>query len=212
MDRLSDLTNFKRITAPFDGIVTSRGTDVGQLVNVGTAGATHALIDIPVGPTAKVRSHEQAERLAGVFADVAGAIGLEVDVVQTAAAGPIGFGVGPRLEALDVLAVLRREPAAPADLREKSLYLAARLLEGVVLDDDPRPVRAAACVATGERSLQLTLTEGKYHQVKRMLAAVGNRVAALHRSRIGALPLPPELAPGQWRWLSAAELSAVSSR
>jgi thymidine phosphorylase len=62
---------------------------------------------------------------------VAGAIGLEVDVVQTAAAGPIGFGVGPRLEALDVLAVLRREPAAPADLREKSLYLAARLLEGV---------------------------------------------------------------------------------
>ncbi|TWO72048.1 16S rRNA pseudouridine(516) synthase [Caenimonas sedimenti] len=87
-----------------------------------------------------------------------------------------------------------------------------RLLEGVVLDDDPRPVRAAACTATGEHSLQLTLTEGKYHQVKRMLAAVGNRVEGLHRSRIGSLPLPPELQPGQWRWLTPEELAAVAKR
>ena len=76
-----------------------------------------------------------------------------------------------------------------------------RLLAGVTLLDDPTPVRAAACAATGERSLQLTLTEGKYHQVKRMIAAVGNRVESLHRSRYGALVLPAELAPGQWRWL-----------
>jgi 16S rRNA pseudouridine516 synthase len=87
-----------------------------------------------------------------------------------------------------------------------------RLLEGVVLDDDPRPVRAAACTAAGERSLQLTLTEGKYHQVKRMLAAVGNRVERLHRSRIGGFALPPELAPGQWRWLTATELAAASTK
>jgi len=51
-----------------------------------------------------------------------------------------------------------------------------KLLSGVVLDDDPKPVRAAACEQTGERQLSLTLTEGKYHQVKRMIAAVGNRV------------------------------------
>jgi 16S rRNA pseudouridine516 synthase len=77
----------------------------------------------------------------------------------------------------------------------------ARLLAGVVLDDDPAPVRAAACEAVGERSLRLTLTEGKYHQVKRMVAAAGNRVEALHRSRFGPLVLPDDLPPGQWRWL-----------
>ena len=87
----------------------------------------------------------------------------------------------------------------------------AQLLEGVVLDDDWRPVRAAACEATGENALRLTLTEGKYHQVKRMLAAVGNRVVGLHRSRIGAMALPPELAPGQWRWLSAEDLKTVTA-
>ena len=84
-----------------------------------------------------------------------------------------------------------------------------RLLQGVVLDDDPQPVRAAACEASGERQLRLTLTEGKYHQVKRMVAAVGNRVEALHRSRIGGLELPADLAPGHWRWLGPAELEAL---
>ncbi|WP_374665123.1 16S rRNA pseudouridine(516) synthase [Ramlibacter sp.] len=86
-----------------------------------------------------------------------------------------------------------------------------RLLAGVVLDDSPRPVRAAACEATGTHTLDLTLTEGKYHQVKRMLAAVGNRVTALHRARIGALALPADLAPGQWRWLTAEDLQALSA-
>ncbi len=84
-----------------------------------------------------------------------------------------------------------------------------RLLAGVVLEDDPKPVRAAACEATGECALSLTLTEGKYHQVKRMLAAVGNRVERLHRSRIGGLSLPTDLAPGQWRWLGADDLERI---
>jgi 16S rRNA pseudouridine516 synthase len=87
----------------------------------------------------------------------------------------------------------------------------SRLLEGVVLDDDPKPVRAAACEAVGEFDLRLTLTEGKYHQVKRMLAAVGNRVEGLHRSQIGNLVLPVDLAPGQWRWLTAQDLSSMAS-
>ncbi|KNZ32641.1 MAG: pseudouridine synthase [Methylibium sp. NZG] len=92
------------------------------------------------------------------------------------------------------------------------------LLAGVTLLDDPAPVRAAACErmhdamhdATGDLSaphrLRLTLTEGKYHQVKRMLAAVGNRVETLHRSRFGELALPPDLAPGQWRWLPGPQV------
>ena len=82
-----------------------------------------------------------------------------------------------------------------------------RLLQGVVLDDNPAPVRAAAAERSGERTLRLTLTEGRYHQVKRMLAAVGNRCDALHRSTFGAMRLPADLAPGQWRWASAQDLS-----
>jgi thymidine phosphorylase len=96
-----------------------------------TAGATHALIDIPVGATTKVRSMVDAERLGELFRIVAGSIGLSLDIVVTEARGPIGRGIGPRLEALDVLAVLQRHPDAPADLREKSLYLASRTLEMV---------------------------------------------------------------------------------
>jgi len=84
-----------------------------------------------------------------------------------------------------------------------------RLLAGVVLHDEPQLVRAAACIQTGERQLELTLTQGKYHQVKRMLAAVGNRVEALHRSHIGDLALPLDLLPGQWRCLKAQELSLL---
>ena len=80
------------------------------------------------------------------------------------------------------------------------------LLAGVVLRRRPdgrcapRPASA-----TGERTLRLTLLEGKYHQVKRMLAAVGNRVEALHRSAFGAVTLPPGLAPGQWIWLDGPQ-------
>ncbi|MFY9128020.1 MAG: 16S rRNA pseudouridine(516) synthase [Limnohabitans sp.] len=81
-----------------------------------------------------------------------------------------------------------------------------KLLAGVVLDDSPKPVKAAACERVSETHLKLTLTEGKYHQVKRMLAAVGNRVEGLHRSAIGNLQLPADLAPGQWRWILPSEL------
>ena len=84
-----------------------------------------------------------------------------------------------------------------------------KLLAGVVLDDDPKPVKAAAAVKVSEHHLQLTLTEGKYHQVKRMLAAVGNRVEGLHRSKIGNFELPVDLLPGQWRWLSTLDLEQV---
>ena len=86
-----------------------------------------------------------------------------------------------------------------------------RLKAGVVLDDDPKPVAAADAQALGEHHLQLTLTEGKYHQVKRMVAAVGNRVEALHRSRIGGLALPADLAPGEWRWLCQDELASLTT-
>jgi 16S rRNA pseudouridine516 synthase len=92
----------------------------------------------------------------------------------------------------------------------------ARLLAGVVLDDSPKPVLAAACEAVGELGvtthLRLTLTEGKYHQVKRMIAAVGNRVEGLHRSRMGGFELPQDLPAGAWRWLTQVELVSLSEK
>ena len=66
-------------------------------------------------------------------------------------------------------------------------------------------MRAAACEQTGERTLRMTLLEGKYHQVKRMVAAAGNTVQGLHRSSYGILSLPADLAPGQWRWLDGPQ-------
>jgi 16S rRNA pseudouridine516 synthase len=86
-----------------------------------------------------------------------------------------------------------------------------RLLAGVVLHDDPSPARAAACEATGSHHMRLTITEGRYHQIKRMVAAAGNRVVGLHRSAFGALRLPAELAPGQWRWLTDEVLEQLSA-
>ena len=78
---------------------------------------------------------------------------------------------------------------------------AQRLVAGVMLQDETTAVRAAACAVTGETQLRMTLLEGKYHQVKRMIAAVGNRVQALHRSEFGAFALPSDLPSGAWRWL-----------
>jgi 16S rRNA pseudouridine516 synthase len=79
--------------------------------------------------------------------------------------------------------------------------IAARLCEGVVLHDDPAPVRAAACEAIDLHTLRLTLTDGRYHQVKRMIAAVGNRCERLHREAFGPWQLPADLAPGRWIWI-----------
>lgn len=83
--------------------------------------------------------------------------------------------------------------------------LVHRLRSGVWLRDEDAPSVAYAVSQTGPRTVRLILTEGKYHQVKRMIAAAGNRVAALHRSAIGALALPADLAPGAWRPLTEAE-------
>lgn len=113
------------------GIDTEAQMVASILAKKKTAGATHALIDVPLGPTAKVRERSQAEYLGALFRTVADAIGLRVEVVITDALGPIGRGIGPRLEAIDALAVLGGAPDAPIDLREKSLFLAARMLEMV---------------------------------------------------------------------------------
>jgi thymidine phosphorylase len=93
------------------------------------AGATHLLIDLPVGPAAKLRNAQEAMRLRKLFEFVGDHFGITVEVITTDGRQPIGNGIGPVLEAQDVMAVLTNDPAAPADLREKSLRLAAHLLE-----------------------------------------------------------------------------------
>ena len=80
---------------------------------------------------------------------------------------------------------------------------------GVVLHDAPQPVAALGCQRLGENLLELTIGEGKYHQVKRMVAAAGNRVEALHRVTIGGYTLPASLEPGTWNWLEGVELAQL---
>ena len=84
------------------------------------------------------------------------------------------------------------------------------LLNGVVLDDDPKPCFAAACQQLSENRLAMTIVEGRYHQVKRMMAAVGNHVAKLHRAQIGTYVMPTDLEEGQWRWLYPEDLKQLS--
>ncbi len=93
------------------------------------AGSTHALIDIPVGPTAKMRNSAGAQALAKRLIDVGAALGIAVKTVETDGAQPVGRGIGPALEARDLLAVLRGEPGAPQDLAARAVSLAGHILE-----------------------------------------------------------------------------------
>lgn len=94
-----------------------------------SAGSTHLVLDIPVGPSAKVRSMIDALRLRKMFEYVARSMNLTLDVVITDGRQPIGFGIGPVLEARDVMRVLENHPDAPNDLRQKALRLAGRMIE-----------------------------------------------------------------------------------
>jgi thymidine phosphorylase len=93
------------------------------------AGSTHILIDMPVGPTAKVRTDLAAAALGARLEAVAAALGVHARVYRSVGIQPVGRGIGPALEARDVLAVLRGEPGAPRDLRDRALALAGEVLE-----------------------------------------------------------------------------------
>lgn len=95
------------------------------------------------------------------------------------------------------------EPATDAQL--------ASLIGGVQLHDEPEPLCAVQCQRLSERSISLTVTEGKYHLVKRMVAAAGNHVAQLHRTQIGGLTLPAALDVGEWCWLEADHHTQLAS-
>ena len=112
------------------GLIGCTGVDVASiLAKKIAAGATHLLIDIPMGPSAKVRSQADALRLRKLFEFVGDRVGLQLEVMVTDGHQPIGRGIGPVLEARDVMQVLENDPDQPRDLREKALQLAARILE-----------------------------------------------------------------------------------
>jgi thymidine phosphorylase len=117
-----------RVERPLD--LDSQGQLVASILSKkAAAGATHVLIDMPVGLTAKVRSAHAASQLGRHLEQVGHALGMQVRVMQTDGFAPVGRGIGPALEARDVLSVLQREPGAPDDLAQRALALAGAVLE-----------------------------------------------------------------------------------
>lgn len=130
------------------------------------AGSTHLVVDIPVGPTAKVRSQSEAVRLRKLFEYVARHMGIVTDIVLTDGSQPVGRGIGPVLEARDVMAVLRNEPDAPEDLRDRAVMLAGR-----VLDFDPALEGGKGYA----RSLELLASGAALRAMERLIAAQGRQ-------------------------------------
>jgi thymidine phosphorylase len=167
------------------------------------AGSTHVIVDIPVGPTAKVRSKADAEYLASLFAQVGKACGIQVRCIITDGSCPIGAGIGPVEEARDILAVLRQEPGAPQDLRRRALMLSAHLLDfaqGGGLDKAAEKARgileSGAAWQQFERLLQAqggmkSLPQARYHKTqtsdrKGVIQSIDNRKLARLAKLAGA--------------------------
>jgi len=108
----------------------SRGQMIASILSKKlAAGSTHLLIDIPVGPTAKIQTQTEAQKLRKLFEYIGDRSNLNLEVIITDGHQPIGNGIGPALEARDVMQVLSNSPGAPVDLKEKALQMAGRILE-----------------------------------------------------------------------------------
>lgn len=128
------------------------------------AGASHVVLDLPVGPTAKVRTAQSAEKLSAHITAVASAFGLKTRILRTDGLQPVGYGIGPALEARDVLAVLQGRAEAPFDLRTRALAIAAAVLE----------LAGAAAEGQGAAMAEETLTSGRaWAKFQRICAAQG---------------------------------------
>lgn len=110
--------------------IDSRGQLIASVLSKKiAAGSTHIVIDIPVGPTAKVRSYKTAKEIEQSFKSVSSALGIHIKTIISDGLQPIGRGIGPALEANDLLAVLQNKPNAPQDLQQKSIMLAGAIIE-----------------------------------------------------------------------------------
>lgn len=92
---------------------------------------------------------------------------------------------------------------------ELSVAMAGQIREGLMLKGEKEKTLPAELEMMSPREVRLTLTEGRYHQVKRMFAAVGNHVERLHRDAIGGISLDDELGPGEWRYLTREEVASI---
>ena len=128
------------------------------------AGSNRLVLDIPLGPTAKVRNSIEAVRLRKLFEFIADQIGIALSVVITDGSQPVGRGIGPMLEVRDVMQVLERKPEAPQDLREHALQLA-----GHILEFDPA-LRGGAGIA---RARELLDSGAALAKLQRIAAAQG---------------------------------------
>ena len=88
----------------------------------------------------------------------------------------------------------------------------AHILKGVQLIDEDAPIAALACERISDNVIHMTLSEGKYHQVKRMVAAISNRVDGLKRIQIGELKLPDDLKLGEWKWLNRGDMMKLKTK
>ena len=162
------------------------------------AGSTNLVIDIPIGPTAKVRTQSDAVRLRKLFEYVARHVGIVTDVVFTDGSQPVGRGIGPMLEARDVMQVLRGEIDAPADLRERSVLLAGRVLEfDPALPGGEGMARARELLASGAALAAMErLIEAQGRQAETINLGInafevkaerGGRIAAIDCERIARI-------------------------
>lgn len=104
-----------------------------------------------------------------------------------------------------VAKVYRATLARPLVGTEQAVFEAG----GLVLEGEDKPLSPAVLEVLSPTEARLTVTEGRYHMVRRMFAAVGNHVEALHRERIGGLSLPDDLEPGQWRLMTSDEVALI---
>ncbi|MFC5420608.1 phosphonate metabolism protein/1,5-bisphosphokinase (PRPP-forming) PhnN [Bosea eneae] len=154
------------ITRPL-GIDSNRWSVASILSKKLTAGSTHVIVDLPYGPRAKLRSEAEAAELADLFETVGAGLGLVVNAFPTDGSRPIGRGIGPALECRDVGWVLDNDPQAPADLVEKALFFASRILAW-----DP----ALGSVAAGRARAEELLRSGAARAAfERIIDAQGRR-------------------------------------
>jgi thymidine phosphorylase len=155
-----------------------------------SAGSSHLVIDMPVGPSAKIRDPASALRVRKLFEFVASRMGIAIEVVATDGSRPVGRGVGPVLESRDVLAVLTGDPAAPRDLLDKSVRLAGRLLE---IDPDVHggrgEDRARELLVSGaaRRKLDQIIDAQGPSPIASQLGALAHEVTATRPGRIAAV-------------------------
>lgn len=153
------------------------------------AGSTHVVLDLPVGPTAKVRSAAAAHRLQRLLEQTAHAIGLKIRILISDGHQPVGRGIGPALEARDVLAVLRNEAGAPQDLRAHALDIATAVVElgGLGQGDEARAL-ATTVLTEGHawtRMQAICEAQGGMREIPR--ATQTHEITAPHAGRVYAI-------------------------